>query len=164
MENSAHSRSKGWYLLLVFLWIAFIGYMSFQTNAQQTIQPWLRSNFTPEQLSNHLPDVTIHYLNGEVQAKKRPYTFVEFLFRKGAHVFVYSMLALLSYLFVGMFVKRAVWRAAGAFSMVLLVGILDEWNQSFSPFRTGVFQDVGIDLAGACFLLVVLLLVERRRI
>jgi VanZ family protein len=163
LNNRTHPRSIVWYLLPLLLWILIIILLSLQPYSQQSVQPWLKSHFTPQQLADRLPDVTIHYLGSEVAAKKRPYTFVEFFVRKGAHLFVYSVLAVLSYLFVTPFLRRSVWKMMVALFAVLLVGGLDEWNQSFTTARTGAVQDIGIDLLGAGMVLLLVILIERRR-
>jgi VanZ family protein len=148
---------------MLLLWIVLILYLSSQTYKQQSIQPWLRTHYTGEQLADKLPNWTIHYLGGEVEAKKRPFTFVEFFVRKGAHVCIYSMLALLSYLFFTTFIRNTLWRITAVMAVVLLVAGFDEWNQSFTTARTGVVQDIGIDLVGACLVLLLVILIQRWR-
>ncbi|NHN29388.1 VanZ family protein [Paenibacillus agricola] len=155
-------KRKG-FLILLLLWIVLILYLSFQTYQQQSIQPWLRTFYTQEQLAAKLPDWTIHYLGGEVAAKTRPFTFVEFLVRKGAHVCIYALLALLSYLGFATFISKALWRIGAVMAVVLLVAGFDEWNQSFTTTRTGVVQDIGIDLLGAALVVLLVILNQRWR-
>jgi VanZ family protein len=149
--------------VIFLLWIGLILHLSSQTYKEQSIQPWLSIHFTQEQLAAKLPDWTIHYLGSEVAAKKRPFTFIEFFFRKGAHIFIYSLLALFSYLLFTAIIHKTVWRMAAALFVVVLVGGLDEWNQSFTNARTGVVQDIGIDLLGASLLLLFVILIQKKR-
>lgn len=146
-----------WGLLLVG-WLGLLFLFSSQTYEQQSIQPFLRSHFSYEQLVSWLPDVTITYRTSVVNSHDRPYSFIEFLFRKGAHLFVYAVFAAMLYMFL-----RALSRGRWFISMVitLLVAIavpaLDEWNQLGSDERTGSATDIVLDFAGGCVGLLVCL-------
>lgn len=61
------------------------------------------------------------------------------------------------------FFRRVAWKMIAALFAVMLVGGLDEWNQSFTIARTGAVQDIGIDLLGAGMVLLLVILFERRR-
>jgi len=73
-----------------------------------------------------------------------------YLERKGAHVFEFLVLAMLSWnVFRAFFPKDRsgfLLGLSGAFA--LLYAFLDEAHQSFVPFREGKFSDVGIDMIG----------------
>lgn len=76
---------------------------------------------------------------------------LEFVLRKGAHMFSFGLLAVLA--------RRAfagTWPAGGrarltaaAFAFALLYALSDEYHQTFVPTRVGSWRDVGFDAAGA---------------
>lgn len=97
-----------------------------------------------------LPDVHFTYSGHVYSLKQRPYAFVEFFFRKTAHVFVYAVLAALVY--GGLRYKRVnIQRAILlALIVVVLIACIDEYIQQFSSERTSSIRDVGVDLLGGC--------------
>lgn len=105
-----------------------------------------------------VPEMTIHYHHSTIEARKQPFEFVEFLFRKGAHLFMYAMLAVCA-LFA---LIQARWKLG--FKMLLaiiyVIGIAsaDEWNQARSGERTSAMQDIVLDSFGGFLGLVVLIL------
>lgn len=139
-----------WGLLLVG-WLGLLFLFSSQTYDQQSIQPFLRSHFTYDQLVRWLPDVTITYRTSIVNSHDRPYSFIEFLFRKGAHLFVYATFAALMFMFL-----RALTRGRWFLSIILTLMVaiavpaMDEWNQLGSDERTGNATDVVLDFVGGC--------------
>jgi VanZ family protein len=142
------SVQRMWFLLPALVWIAVIFHFSSQPYQEQTIIPELRSKLSEEQVRERMPDITIHYLHSEINAKQQPFHFLEFLFRKSAHLFVYGMLGALLFLALRPFQLRALGRGVIVLEIGAVVAVLDEINQSRSLFRTGVPQDVLIDLAG----------------
>lgn len=132
-----------------WLWLLFT--FSSQSYEQQSIQPWLRRTFNMKQLISLLPDMTITYRAKTMHSHTNPYQFVEFLFRKGAHLFVYAMLAAILFMLIRSFNPKR-WRRAIAVTLVaaLAVPAMDEWNQLSSENRTGNVTDVWLDFAGGC--------------
>lgn len=138
--------------LLFTGWLALLFMFSSQTYEQQSIQPFLRSNFEYEQLVRWLPDVTITYRSSMVNSHDRPYSFIEFLFRKGAHLFVYAMFAAMLFMFVRS-LSRGRWFLPIVVTLLVAIAVpaLDEWNQlSSGGERTGNATDVMLDFAGGC--------------
>ncbi|WP_427179368.1 VanZ family protein [Paenibacillus sp. TC-CSREp1] len=155
-RKQKHQRKRGSYksalrLLLVFIWIAIIWSMSAQSYQQQDIQPWLQKLSQKMHIGLILPDVQFTYSGHEYSLKQNPYAFVEFFFRKTAHVFVYAVLAALVY--GGLRYKRVNIRTGilMALIVVALIASMDEYIQQFSPERTSSIRDVGVDLIGGCF-------------
>ena len=146
-------RTYGWCiaLLLVLLWIVVIWSFSSQSYQQQNIQPWLHKLSQKVHIGFTLPDVQFTYSGYEYSLKQRPYAFVEFLFRKTAHLFVYGILAILVY--AGLRYKRvcAMKCIAAALMVVVIIGSMDEYIQQFSNNRTSSIRDVGVDFIGGCF-------------
>lgn len=143
-------RTYGWWiaLLLVVVWIVIIWSMSAQSYQQQNIQPWLHRLSQKVHIGFTLPDVQFRYSGHEYSLKQRPYDFVEFLFRKTAHLLVYAVLGVLVY--GGLRYKRVrmITCIAVALMMVLVIASIDEYIQQFSPNRTSSIYDVGVDLIG----------------
>jgi len=137
-------------LLLIAGWILVIWHFSTQSYQQQTIQPWLHKWSEKVKIGFVLPDVQFTYGELEYSLKQRPYDFVEFIFRKSAHLFVYAVLAVLIY--GGMrYRKIHMWACfATALTVIVIIASIDEYIQQFSPNRTSSIRDVGVDLLGGC--------------
>src|SRR5690606_36078456 len=76
--------------------------------------------------------------------------FYHSIVRKGAHLFEYAVLALLAlWAFrpsrVQLLSKRPF---AAAIFFVAIIAMIDEFQQSFDPTRTGSVYDVGLDIVG----------------
>jgi len=137
------------YSVPLLLWLALIFGFSSQSYTEQSVQPFLTSHVSSVKLSARIPDWTIRYRNSVIPAKKEPFRFLEFIFRKCAHMFMYGMLAIWCYVAL----KPHSLNRAVKFGVVLLfaamVAMTDEWNQTRAVQRTGAIQDVGIDMMGA---------------
>jgi VanZ family protein len=133
-----HRRWLWW--LAVALWIAVVlGFSSDRFSAESTarvLAPLVRWIFPA--------------ISAETQQ------LLQFLVRKGAHVFEYAVLAALAYQALRQ--SSSPWRSAGlALALVAAVAATDETHQASSAARSGSAADVGIDAAGgaaALFLLV----------
>lgn len=132
-------------------WLGMLFVFSSQTYEEQSIQPFLRSHFNYHQLMRWLPDVTIHYRTSVVNSHVNPYRFIEFLFRKGAHLFVYATLSALLFMFLRTLTRGRVWVSI-LLTLLAAVAVpaLDEWNQLGSDERTGNATDVVLDFMGGC--------------
>ncbi|WP_169087715.1 VanZ family protein [Paenibacillus sp. PL91] len=132
-------------------WLALLFMFSSQTYDQQSIQPFLRSHFDYHQLVRWLPDVTITYRTSVINSHERPYSFIEFLFRKGAHLFVYATFAAMLYMFLRA-LSRGRWFISIVITLLVAIAVpaLDEWNQLGSDERTGNATDVVLDFVGGC--------------
>jgi len=131
---------------------------SSQPYREQSIQPFLQRTLSAEQAKRVLPDVHIRY-NGKTYSREtNPYGLIEFLFRKGAHLFLYGLFAVVTALALQPYRKRTgAWSVAMlSLAAVLLVALLDEWNQGRSSARTPAREDVILDLAGGLLGLAVL--------
>ncbi len=104
-----------------------------------------------------VPEMTIHYHHSTIEARKQPFEFVEFLFRKGSHVVMYAMLAVCA--FFAMVQTR--WKLGFKMLLVIVyvIGIAsaDEWNQARSVERTSAMQDIVLDSIGGFLGLMVLI-------
>ncbi len=91
--------------------------------------------------------------------------YVHFAVRKTAHFTEYAVLALLAaraFISSTRDVLRRGWFIA-AFALVVLVALLDEYNQSFNAARTGTIWDSMIDISGGATALAIFSLWHLRR-
>lgn len=85
--------------------------------------------------------------------------------RKGAHVFEYFVLTLLSFAFFAKRygregLRRVLWTAA---SFSLMYAATDELHQFFTPLRGAKLADVGVDLIGIVLAILAIHIVRRRK-
>ncbi|RUS42650.1 VanZ family protein [Cohnella sp. AR92] len=142
-------------LILLCGVIAVIFTLSSQPYRVQTIQPFLEKKLSFQAAERLLPSLSIRYDGHRYSRDVNPFGMIEFLFRKGAHLFVYGVLAAASALVLRSYRLRNPAIAALSLLVALIVALLDEWNQRFSPARTPAYQDVLVDLAGAALSLAV---------
>lgn len=138
--------------------------VSNQSSEDQAIQPRLKQYLSEETLSNLVPDISISYGVIYIEAKKEPYRFVEFIFRKFVHVVAYGLLAVFAYIAWGQLQVKLGLRISLSLLTVFVIAAWDEWNQSNVASRTGAIQDVILDVAGGVFALTLLTLVTRKRL
>jgi VanZ family protein len=139
-------------------WLTLVFVFSSQSYEQQSIQPFLRSSPRIADLVRMLPEVTIKYRTTILHSHSSPYQFIEFLFRKGAHLFVYATFASILFMFLRSLNPRRWFRSVAVTLVVALaVPALDEWNQLSSVRRTGNGMDVILDFVGACIGVIVCL-------
>lgn len=131
-------------------WMALILSFAFQPFDDQDLRPFLQERISEEALQKVLPRVEFTYAGSWVSYRE-PYRFAHFLLRKGAHVFIYAALAF----FVVYQQLLAGRRAAGAFGRALLlvvaVAAADEFIQHLHEGRSGLVEDVVLDLGGSVF-------------
>ncbi|MDK8191595.1 VanZ family protein [Paenibacillus sp. UMB7766-LJ446] len=137
-------------LLLIAAWVLVIWHFSTQSYQEQTIQPWLHEWSEKVKVGFALPDVQFTYGELDYSLRQRPYDFVEFIFRKSAHLFVYAVLAILIYGGLRYRKMRILTCFAAALTVVAMIASIDEYIQQFSPNRTSSIRDVGVDLLGGC--------------
>ncbi|MCA1628809.1 MAG: VanZ family protein [Acidobacteria bacterium] len=142
-------RGRAWRYAPLLAWTCFIFYASTgamsASNTSRVIEPLLRWL---------VPDISAAQL-----------VAAHAVVRKLAHFGEYALLALLAArAFAGSaksFLSRRWFAAALAF--VVAVALLDEFNQSFNPARTGTIKDSLLDAAGGLTALLVLALLRARR-
>lgn len=147
-----HLRNKRilYYLFLAFGWTVILFYMSSMSYADQDIRPYLRMLVAEERLAAVFAGMEIPYVNNKVSVESMGgYEFVEFLFRKGAHLFFYSVLGYLLVRYFASSLGRKYWRVfMFSFSILLVVAMLDEFLQFHHPDRSGQWADVWLDGMG----------------
>lgn len=135
--------------VLVLLWTGLIFVFSSEPYKKQSIQPLLHERLAGSPLLQDIPDISFTYDDSRVSSRRDPFEFLEFIFRKSAHLFMYGMLAIFWSLLLGRIWRLRGWRLLlPVLAVVAATASLDEWNQSFVEGRTSLPSDVGIDLAG----------------
>ncbi len=88
-----------------------------------------------------------------------------FIERKGAHVFEYALLTILSFRFFELSFRRESVLAVLGLSMAfaLMYGMTDELHQFFVPLRGARFSDVLIDGLGVLLASVVIIFVRKTK-
>lgn len=169
LNKSRKKRNQRKFILfsLLLVWAVFILYMSTRSYQQQSIRPMLTSISHHLQINFTLPNINIHYANQIYSLQNNPYGFVEFVFRKCAHVFVYGILTLLGHLLF-----RKVWRGSLLsyilpLGLILIIASVDETIQKYSENRTSSPYDVLLDFSGGCLALLITIflrwLLQKRR-
>lgn len=121
---------------------------------QQSLMSFLQDILQDKPFEQWLSQFQFHYWGGIVSVETKGYfKFVEFLIRKGTHLFGYGLLALILYSFY----NRLKWRfpMVLSFLSIVVIASLDEYRQSMIPGRTGIVDDVVLDASGALTCLVI---------
>lgn len=136
------------YLGLIIAVLILLFVVSSMTYQQQTIVPALKKLLDNQPFYNLLSKIEVTYWGQTISVETRGYYyFVEFLVRKGTHFVGYGFIAILFYVMYRKFkVQLAVIYASFT---TFAVASLDEYRQTFVIGRTGVFDDVLLDTAGA---------------
>jgi len=87
--------------------------------------------------------VIIFWFSSQPKLFYLPESWMDFIFKKGAHAFAYGVLWLLWWLALG---RR---RKLLALTIAIGYALSDEWHQTFVPGRHGQWFDVGVDAMGA---------------
>ncbi len=135
---------KKWLIFIICLVILIIS--SSLTYEQQSILPELEDLLSNKPFEEQLAVLKIPYWGTTVSIEERGYfPFVEFLIRKLTHFIGFGCIALGLYFAWG---KR---RFAAIIAIIgtIVIAMLDEFRQSFTPGRTMSGQDVLVDTAGA---------------
>ena len=142
-----------WIASLVFMvWIIIVLSLAFQSFEEQDLRPAIKQRVSEETLQRFLPKWEFSYA-GSWQTYREPYRMAHFFLRKGAHLFVYSFLAF--FLVYQQLLAGA--GAVNAFSKTLLIVFLvaatDEGIQYLNDGRTGLLEDVVLDIFASVFAL-----------
>lgn len=142
----------------MLLWLGIVFFLSSQPYQKQSIQPFLQEHISSERASQLVPDVSFRYGESRIVGKESPYVLIEFVFRKSAHLFIYMVLSVLAAVGLKGIGGRVSGVIIGSLLIVLCAATADEWNQLHHAQRTGSVLDIGVDFAGGCLGIVVVLL------
>ncbi len=153
-------KKERWIWSLPIGWMVFIFLLSSQPYQDQNIQPLIRENINMESSEKVLNDVSVKYRGKEVSVHtKGTEGFIEFGIRKAAHLTVYFILMLLTYLALSKTNNCRFWEnLLFAFLISSLYAGFDEFHQSITPNRTPYIGDVWLDMSGAFLACLVLVL------
>ncbi|MFS0689441.1 VanZ family protein [Sporosarcina sp. 179-K 8C2 HS] len=144
-------------LLFLLVIVGVLFFSSGQTYEQQSLIPTLEERLPSKPLESQLEKLEIPYWGNIVSVEERGYyAFVEFLIRKGAHVFIFGLLAIVVYSIL----PKIRYRTIVALLITLAFAIGDEYHQSFTGGRTATSNDVLLDMAGAVTFLLTLRLIQ----
>jgi len=76
---------------LVFFWLAVIAHFSNQPFSKQDLAPLLQRYPRVVQAATALPEVQFRYAGTVFNNRRDPVRFLQFVFRKAAHLFLYGM-------------------------------------------------------------------------
>ncbi|MDN4095896.1 VanZ family protein [Brevibacillus agri] len=148
--------------LLDYLLLAAILVGLFLSSSQPYYKQDLRGTISKvvdeKSWNERMEGITIPYAGREISVENKGAAgFIEFFLRKGTH---FTVFALLAFSFYRVFSHRLAFAVALPWSAFcsLLAAVLDEWHQTFTPDRTGMVNDVLLDLSGSVTMLLIILL------
>ena len=124
------------FLVLTFIWMAFIFYMSHQT-----------ATISASQSGGFMDMLTKLPIIGGLLDELMKLSFAEFLIRKSAHMFLYFVLAILIYMSISKGYSYKYYIVA--FVLSAMYACSDEIHQLFIVGRSGEIRDVLVDSTGA---------------
>jgi len=141
------------YIFFILIVLALF-YSSGQTYEEQSLIPDLQHYLPNEPLKGMLSMFQIPYWGITVSVEERGYhAFIEFLLRKGAHVFIFGALAAAIYYAIRKFTL--------AFVITVALAFIDEFHQSLTGGRTPTIHDVMLDSFGAMVALFLIFLIKK---
>lgn len=136
------------YVFFVIIALFIVFYLSSMSYQQQTIVPELKVLLRNQPFYELLSQIEVTYWGRTISVETRGYYyFVEFLIRKAFHFIGFGLIGTLMYLLF----RRLNWKFAALLASIatFFIACLDEYRQTFVEGRTGVFDDVLLDTAGA---------------
>ncbi|WP_332649348.1 VanZ family protein [Lysinibacillus sp. 54212] len=138
------------YIFLVTFVLMIVFIASNMSYEQQTIVPELQTILKDKPFEEELSKIELTYWDMPISVETRGYYyFIEFLIRKATHFSGFGLIGVIFFLFYRKMKFR--FPAYFAIASVFILGSLDEYRQKMQPGRTGLFEDVMIDTAGAIF-------------
>ncbi|MFW7378990.1 MAG: VanZ family protein [Oligoflexus sp.] len=157
------NRNRFIKLFPVLCWMGLIFYLSSQPAKDQDLAPFFAAWVDEQSLLKILPKWKLSYSEDVFEIQHEPFRFVNFLIRKGAHIFSYALLAILWLRFLRTWNLRLSLALSMAFLASVAYGASDEWHQTFVAGRTGAMEDIFIDACGALMGLSLFVTIRLRR-
>ncbi len=156
-------KNKWFYVFMLILWGGLIYSFSDQPYEEQNLKPVLNGVFSGTIIEDVLEDVSIPYGGSVVNVDNNGLEGVlEFLIRKGAHLFVFFVWGYLSYRLFLQFLKNKGKAVFWGLIFAVLFAALDEWHQMHTGGRTPLLEDVMLDSAGGLLGILVSLKLTRK--
>ncbi|WP_232696699.1 VanZ family protein [Brevibacillus daliensis] len=143
-------------LLIIGVCIQFI--LSSQPYGQQDIRDDLKNYVNLDRVEDRIGNLSFQYVDKEVSVENDGVEGVlEFFIRKAGHFFGFMTLGFLAF---QTFRYSTTLQVAVPWSLLvsLLLAVLDEWHQSFTPDRSSLVSDVLLDFSGALFAILLMIL------
>ncbi|AOM83755.1 VanZ family protein [Salisediminibacterium beveridgei] len=135
-------------LIMTFFGLVMIGLSIWvMINGDQAVS-FITSRLNPERLRSLLGMIEFTYAGSIVSLEAMGLDgLLRFLFRKAAHVILYGMLGYFLFLGIRSISKRVGFVISTALLTVIAAASLDEYQQSLTPTRSGLIEDVILDSA-----------------
>jgi VanZ family protein len=146
-------QKKKWWICLTIIWVVFIYMMTEMSyfNGESTSTAIKKTIDTTEHIQKKV--IKERHQSTVLQpADPSTIHFLNFYFRKSAHIIVFGILAVLFY--------KCLQPIRFTYLLALLLtfsyALFDEYHQSLVPGRTSAFKDVLFDTAGASMALLLI--------
>ncbi|WP_096437506.1 VanZ family protein [Alteribacter populi] len=144
-------------------WLSMIQYASSQPYQDQDVTPilgninlsWIESGFQWVQFTYGTSVISLETRSTEA--------FVEFFIRKGAHVFVYFVLAIFAFRILMLWMEHIPKASVLAILFITAYAAYDEIRHYFHPDRSGMVEDVLLDMFGGALGVLAWIVFIRRR-
>lgn len=143
-------RRMYYYLLLASGWTVLLFHLGAMSYADQDIKPYLQLFLTEEGIQSWFKNIEFTY-NGSMISVQRlgSFSFLEFLIRKGAHLFFFFMLGFVIVRYFSTFLdNQSFFIMLLSCSMLVMIAMLSELLQYVNPDRSGQWIDVWLNCAG----------------
>ena len=150
-SGNASSNYSTISLIIYAAWVILIFGLAFQPFEAQDLRPMMESIISEDELRELLSRMEFPYAGDWLT--REPYIFIQFIIRKAAHLFFYGVLAFLVVYQQLQVHENAVLAFGRALIIVVLVGSADEGIQYLHKDRTGMVEDVVLNISGSVFAL-----------
>lgn len=153
------------YWLFPITWIGIIYLFSSQPYERQNIQPFLGDKMDLAFIEPYVDWVQFTYNQSIISVESLGLEgFIEFIIRKGAHVFVFFILCVLFYIAFKKTVNLTSFAILSfSFLLTCMYAGFDEFHQSFTPNRTAYIGDVFLDSFGGLLAVIVLFIIQKMK-
>ena len=149
-KSGGKMKGKRWlYWLPAVSWMVFIFLLSAQPYTKQDLRPLLKENIPQSFVKEHLGDVKVKYAGNEISIDTKGVPgFLEFFLRKGAHIFVFMILAMTIQWAIQRTMRIGLRKLFYCLCLDYSLCVSDEWHQYFTPNRSSKVEDIWIDMVG----------------
>nr|WP_301538676.1 VanZ family protein [Bacillus sp. THAF10] len=131
-------------------WTLLLFYLSSMSYSEQTIRPYLQVLVTEQQIELVFSKLPFYIINDKITIENLgAYGLVEYLIRKGAHLFFYSVLGytIVRYFTcsIGLKIRRLLFLSI---TTLLIISMMDEFLQHLHHGRSGQWSDVFLNGMG----------------
>ncbi|SFE49629.1 VanZ family protein [Alteribacillus iranensis] len=155
-------RKKVMYALPLLLVVSVIVTASSMSYEQQDLREYI-NRLPLEWVEHALGSISFTYSTGTVSIEEKGTAgFIEFFIRKGTHFVVYGLMMIGSYLALIPYRINFVWKIITSYLFITLFAVIDELRHFYHPDRTGLWQDIVLDMTGGLFAVLVIVIDHHR--